>query len=276
MLLCWKETETWQGIKCRVRGFCTGWGLVQVYFLVSGWVLIIFLFGITILLKTNLTFDLFMSIFTWTGWRLRPCMHWFMVFTLELWGFSTSLARLRLQWAWSWTPLKQSWPSLVWGETLLFAACFLKKKKPEPSSRSLATRASCTIKRWRSYWRCCAWSTLWCQTCFTPLRPRPPSPLTSLIWNPSSRLWEEGILHSTEQLGKHSQCREKREGSFHASKTLFNFPAPVLLLLVEKFQEPVKQSFTCYTTAPLHPRRPPLPPSSIFSFKACSCVLLLL
>lgn len=105
------------------------------------------------------------------------------------------------------------WSSLGCGSRGLRVLFLLPVLKP--SSRGLASGASCTIRRW-SYWRCCARSTPWCQTLFF-LAFCTPSPfplllslLTSLIWNPSRN--SGGRRGRTHQLVMYSQCREKREG----------------------------------------------------------------
>lgn len=60
--------------------------------------------------------------------------------------------------------------------SLLFLLPVLKRRL-KTRSRGLASGASCAIKWW-SYWRCCARSTLWCQTLFffTPPTLTPPPP----------------------------------------------------------------------------------------------------
>lgn len=108
---------------------------------------------------------------------------------------------------------------------------------------------------------------------YTPSPSTPPPPALP----PSSGIHQAGsgrrgsctAQNNWESI--HNAGKSERAAFIHLKHSSRIFLG-LFLFFGEKFQEPLKQSFTCFAKA----RLPTPTPSSVFSFKACSCVLLLL
>lgn len=134
------------------------------------------------------------------------------------------------------------------------------KRSLKTSSRSLASGVLCAVKR-RSYWHCCARSTLRCQTRFTPPPPPPHLPHLESIKD----LREEGKDLTT---GNAFTMPGKPRGTpFIHLKHPCRIFSGLFLFFGGKFHLPLNQSFTHLKLTPLLL----LPPHFLSKLAAVCC-----